>query len=96
MVVTPSYETYYSDEPPEYGSDVIEIEADTARDAISLGVKVMLNNLWRPDKYTRYKYCKNQRLDGCSPYAGVKAFPVEEEETRDPGFEAFCQEQNEL
>ena len=50
-------------------SDVIEIEANTARDAIALGVKIML-------KSREYHYCRYQRMDSCSPYTGVKAIAV--------------------
>mgnify|MGYP001617182398 CR=1 FL=1 len=46
--------------------DVIEIEAETAKDAVAMGVKLML-------KSRDYSYCRDQRSDGCSPYTGVKA-----------------------
>ena len=60
-------------------ADVIEIEAETERDAIALGVQQMLRNPWRPGgKWTRFRYCRDQRSDGLSPYAGVKARLYEE------------------
>ena len=65
--------------PMEYGADCIKIEAETARDAIAFGVKLMLNNPWKPKGWVKYKWCKDARSDGVSPYSGVKAFPVEEE-----------------
>ena len=46
--------------------DVLEIEAETAKDAVMLGVKVMF-------KSRDYSYCREQRRDGCSPYTGVRA-----------------------
>ena len=80
-VVTPEYGTVIpiTDEgqgPMEYGSDVIEIEAETRRDAIALGVREMLRNPWRSKNWICYKWCKDQRSCGLSPYAGVKAYPV--------------------
>ena len=83
-VVTPEYGTVIpvldtGEGPMEYGADVIEIEADTARDAVALGVKVMLENKWRPNNWMRYKWCHNQQLDRLCPYTGVRAYPVGEE-----------------
>ena len=70
-VVTPEYESggdYY--EPPEWGSDVVEVEAATKREAITRGVKAMLAGNRR-----QYRWCRTQRQDGCNPFAGVKALP---------------------
>lgn len=82
-VVTPEYGTKINlglDDgtgPMEYGADVIEIDAETARDAIALGVGEMLTG--RSDGYGgQYRWCVDARSDGVNPYAGVKAFPVEE------------------
>jgi hypothetical protein len=83
-VVTPQYDMVVSvtDEgegPPERGADVIEIEAETRRDAIALGVREMLRG--RPGGHgrgMRYQWCRDRRTDGCSPYAGVDAFEAEE------------------
>lgn len=50
----------------EEAADVIEIEAQTARDAVALGVREML-------KRWDYHYCRDQRSDGASPYTGVTA-----------------------
>ena len=47
--------------------DVIEVEAPNKKEAIRLGVKLML-----ADK-TRYSWVHDQRSDKCSPYTGVKA-----------------------
>lgn len=78
FVVTPPYE-YQEVIDPELGGpvyetcDVIEIEADSKRDALVLGVHVMLHD-------TRsYSWCLDQRKDGMNPFAGVKAEPVLEE-----------------
>ncbi len=48
--------------------DVILIEAETPKDAIALGVREMLNGPRR-----QYHYCRDQRADKRSPYAGVRA-----------------------
>lgn len=80
-VVTPEYGTKINiglDDgtgPMEYSADVIEIEAETRRDAVTLGVKEMLRVGRRGD----FKWCLDARRDGVSPYAGVKAYPVEDE-----------------
>jgi hypothetical protein len=55
--------------PLEYSRDVIEIEADSRRDAVALGVREMLRLGWT--------YVSDQRADGCSPYTGVRAERVE-------------------
>jgi len=85
MVITPMYPytEVVTDEGqgPTYDvADVIEIEAETAKDAIALGVKIMLENKWRPDKYTKYEWCRDQRSDGLCPYTGVKAFLYEDDD----------------
>jgi len=81
-VVTPPYP--YTEVVCEYGGptydicDVIEIEAETKRDAIALGVVEMLKGGWA-DKYrcNRFSYCLDQRDNFSSPYTGVYAIPVE-------------------
>lgn len=75
-VVTPEYGTVVpvlddGTGPYEYCADVVEIEAESRRDAISLGVKWMLN------AGRDYQWCEDARSDGVSPYAGVKAIPVD-------------------
>ncbi len=67
LVFTPQYRHSSEDgyEPPEYGADVIEIEAETKRDALALGVKAMLAD------HRHFAWCRNQRDDHASPYAGV-------------------------
>lgn len=74
LVYTPEYwrssENWW--EPPECGPDVIEIEAETERDALALGVKAMLAD------HSHFGWCRNQRYDYASPYARVKAERVGE------------------
>ena len=69
-VVTPpaSYtEVIVDGRGPTYEEpDVIGIEAETARDAVKLGVREMLRDY-------RFHYCRDQRLDERSPYTGVFA-----------------------
>lgn len=75
-VVTPSYESggdWY--DPPETGSDVVVVDAPTKRAAIHQGVLEMLRSAGR-----MYRWCRDQRSQGCNPWAGVKALPYEEEE----------------
>ncbi len=80
-VVTPEYGTVIpvcddGTGPYEYQADLVEIEADTPRDAIALGVKWMLGKTANRD----YRWCRDARSSGESPYAGVKAFPIGAEE----------------
>lgn len=81
-VVTPEYdytEIIVDGQGPTYTErDVIEIEAETARDAIALGVREMLTRRRSLDGW-RYQWCRDARAEKVSPYAGVKAFPVEDE-----------------
>jgi len=78
-VVTPTYDTVVpilddGTGPIETGADCIEIEATTGRDAIALGVREMLRG-GKCDQYgSRFRWCIDARNDGCSPYAGVKAY----------------------
>lgn len=78
-VVTPEYGVVvpvldFGQGPIEYGRDVIEVEAETRRDAIALGVKAMLNARYGDFAYeNRFRWCKDARMDGVSPYAGVTA-----------------------
>lgn len=74
FVVSPGYESYgrpYGDppEPPEYGCDVLEIEADSKRTALILGVREMLT--WRES------WAKDNRDDGLPPWAGYRVEEVE-------------------
>lgn len=73
-VVTPEYEYQSADwyEPPEYGRDAIEVEAPNKRAAIIAGVKKMLTSRNRRE----FRWCHDQRGDGCNPFAGVKAFEI--------------------
>jgi hypothetical protein len=83
-VVTPEYGVVIpvTDEgqgPTEWGCDVIEIEAETRRDAIALGVREMLRGgKGGHGDGMRYEWCLMQRSDGCSPFTGVKAEPAPE------------------
>ena len=76
FVITPNY-TYVErilDDgtgPTFEASDVIEVVADTRREAISKGVKEMLN---RPKSFD-FKYMHSQRADNACPYTGVRAEP---------------------
>ena len=74
VVVTPEF-PYTEWVCPEGGPtydirDVIEIEAETSRDAVILGVHQML----RSHDYSR-GWCQSQRLDNLCPFEGVKAEP---------------------
>jgi hypothetical protein len=73
LVITPEVETVVpilddGSGPTEIGADVIEVEAETRRDAIALGVRLMLRSGRK-----QYTYCRDQRSDRCSPFAGVRA-----------------------
>jgi len=78
MIVTPEFEVRIpilddGTGPWEWNADVIEVEAENKKDAIALGVQLMLKEYWK------YKYVRDQRSDGCSPYTGVKAYLQEED-----------------
>ena len=74
-VVTPMFsytEWVCAEGGPTYDvADVIEVEAETARDAVKLGVKAMLAD------HRRFNYCHDARQDGVCPYTGVRAEPAE-------------------
>lgn len=74
LVFTPQYECHHATEadPAEFGCDVVEIEAKTKRDALALGVKVMLADR------RHFHYCRDQRDDNASPYAGLKVEDADE------------------
>ena len=66
FIVTPAYERYpgnaYGDpEPPEYGADVVEVEADNKRKALVAGVKEL--------RRTRSRWLQDH--DG-NPFTGLK------------------------
>lgn len=80
-VVTPEYDTVvpvldFGQGPIERGADVIEIEAETRRDAITLGVKEMLR-LSRGHAGFKFDWCRTMQSDGSSPFTGVYAEPVD-------------------
>ena len=63
-VVTPEYETKVpilddGSGPVEYGCDVVEVEAETRRDAITFGVKIMLAG---SDRDQSFAYTQTYRL----------------------------------
>ncbi len=73
-VVTPVYTTYYSPwglEPPDTGADVVEVEAQTKREAKVLGVRELrrTHSKWMQDRYT----------DGLSPFTGIKVYRWDED-----------------
>jgi hypothetical protein len=72
FVYSPEYETpAYGMNPPEWGSDVVQVEAASKRDALLLGVKEMERKCMR--------WVRNNRWDGKPPWAGIKVekVPVE-------------------
>lgn len=80
-MITPEYGVVvpvldFGQGPMEYGCDVIEIEAENARDAIALGVREMLRAPYGNGDFIhegQFSWCRDARADGCSPYAGVRA-----------------------
>jgi hypothetical protein len=70
----------YGTGPTEYGCDVIEITAETKRDAIALGVREMLRAPYGDfaRNGSRFKWCRDARNDGYNPYAGVRAERAEQ------------------
>ena len=74
FVVTPEFsytEVILDGQGPSYDTvDAIEIEAETARDAVKLGVREMLR---RPG----FSYCEDQQSDERCPYTGVFAEPCD-------------------
>lgn len=86
LVVTPEYSDGGSEyEPPEYGCDVVEVEAPTKRAAIIAGVKRMLAGSRRAFPWVHY-----QRGDGCSPFTGVKAIEMREPTADEKMLAAYC------
>ena len=69
-VISPEYESaagsYEPPEPPEYGCDVVEVEARTRREAIALGVGELLKSRCRT-------WPKQNREDNRSPWTGMRA-----------------------
>jgi hypothetical protein len=69
-VVTPEFS--YTEWVCELGGptydvcDAIEVEAETKRDALLLGVKAMTED------HRHYDWCREQRESGLSPYAGFE------------------------
>lgn len=80
-VVSPEYETYHGGgydppEPPEWGCDFVEIEADSKRDALILGVREIM----RTQK--RHSWAHDNQLDGKPPWAGYKVEIADESDAR--------------
>jgi hypothetical protein len=80
LVFTPEYSEVIAilddgSGPIEYGCDVIEVEAETRRDAIAFGVKLML-----AATHSKYPYVHDARSDKVCPYTGVRAELVEDEQ----------------
>ena len=72
LIVTPEYETYYGDyEPPEYGCDVVEVEASTKREAKVLGLREL--------RRTGSKWILDGASDEHNPFTGLKVYNAEEE-----------------
>ena len=81
-VVTPQYMTYgssagmgFSIDPPEYGSDVVEVEAMTKREAKILGVREL--------RRIESKWMADQASDMASPFTGLKVYDETEGTTDD-------------
>lgn len=72
IVYTPAYERrgehYYS--PPEYGSDVVEVEADTRRQAAILGMQELrrINSQW----------VRDMESDNRNPFNGIKVEAIDD------------------
>lgn len=82
LVITPEYDVVepVTDEgqgPTITVADVIEIEAESSRDAVAFGVRVMLKDT-HYHRCDRFCYCQDQRSDHRSPYSGVKAISIDE------------------
>ena len=69
-VVTPEYERYPAGEtdPPEYGADVVDVEAATQREALVLGVREL--------RRTRSHWLRDH--DG-NPFSGLTADTFDDE-----------------
>lgn len=67
FIVTPRYMLYGPThlDPPEYGSDVVEVSADTKRQALVKGVRELrrIGSHWLQDMTS----------DGRSPFTGLQA-----------------------
>jgi hypothetical protein len=77
-VLSPSYDTVLDiicdgQGPMENVRDCIEVEAESSRDAIAFGVKIML-------KDRDSKWCRDQRASGLSPYTGITAHCLDDME----------------
>ena len=74
-VVTPEYGTVIpildaGTGPMEYGSDVVEIEAENRRDALVLGLKLLTEQ--------NSRWVEEARSDGVNPFNGLKVEEIED------------------
>lgn len=79
-VFSPNYETHHATyvDPPEYGCDVVEVEAASERDALLLGVQEM--------RRKRMGWVDDNRSDGKPPWAGIRVEQVRRPRSRrEPG-----------
>ncbi len=69
-VYTPAYDYGGSDyDPPEYGSDVAEVDAPTKREALVRGVREL--------RRTHSRWLQDRESDGHCPFTALKAEPLE-------------------
>ena len=70
-IVTPKYMRYPpgDTDPPEYGSDVVDVTADNKKDALVAGVREL--------RRIKSHWIANQTSDGRSPFTGLKAYNEE-------------------
>jgi hypothetical protein len=67
FVITPSYTTYYNSwslDPPEYGCDVVSVDAPTKRQAKVEGVRKL--------RAIKSEWIQDAASDGVSPFTGLK------------------------
>jgi hypothetical protein len=65
IVFTPPYEIARYDSYPEYGSDVVEVEAVCKRDALIRGLREL--------RRTRSQWVEDRQFDGHNPFNGLGA-----------------------
>ena len=68
IVYTPTYERGWVDtlslDPPDYGSDIVEVEATDRKEALIEGLREL--------RRTRSQWIQDQQSDGRHPFAGLK------------------------
>jgi len=60
-MMTPGRYSPFGLDPPEYGCDVVSVEAPSRREAIRRGTPLLKG------------WCRDARSDGCNPFVGVTA-----------------------